>query len=140
MSETYFEVHVRHLKVLVKWVMIHEVLWILKFILSIGKLFLAVFFLQLFKFLALRKWKSTVKYLKLFWYIVFVHLKLKFLDFPSDFVVKTICRTACIAGVSFLFWFCRWRKRQKKRKDFRHFAGLKYNILLKTGMIALHSN
>ena len=31
--------------------------------------------------------KRTVKYLKLFWYQIFVHLKLKLLDFLSDFVL-----------------------------------------------------
>jgi len=35
----------------------------------------------------------TVKYLKLFWYQIFVHENLKLLDFPSDVVlISCFCR------------------------------------------------
>ena len=43
------------------------------------------------EFLGNVKW--TVIYLKLFWYKVFVHSKLKLLDFLSDFVLMS---TACV--------------------------------------------
>jgi len=45
-------------------------------------------FRQLFISLALRNVKRTVKYLKLFWDKVFVHWKLKLLEFLSDFIVR----------------------------------------------------
>ena len=46
------------------------------------------YFRQLFISLALRKYKKDCTILKLFWYKVFVHLKLKLVPFLLDFVLR----------------------------------------------------
>ena len=43
------------------------------------------YFRQLFMYLAFRRVRMTVKYLKLFWYQIFVHFNLKLLDFVVTF-------------------------------------------------------
>jgi len=86
MSKRNFEVHMKHLKILVNWTK-----WLPTN--SHGKLSLAL--LQTTIFFALRKCKKYCKYInliRLFWNKNFVHSKLKLLDFLSDLVLTLFHR------------------------------------------------